>query len=79
MIIIPIKWLFHWEYTLFSDKPEYHPGNTGLSFFWGVTVFLAKNKKQSASRYTQCFAISTLAFERGVDFEKKTHHIIKGG
>ena len=20
MIIIPIKWLFHWEYTLFSDK-----------------------------------------------------------
>ena len=22
MIIIPIKWLFHWEYTLFSDKPN---------------------------------------------------------
>ena len=21
MIIIPIKWLFVWEYTLFSDKP----------------------------------------------------------
>ena len=21
MIIIPIKWLFHWEYTQFSDKP----------------------------------------------------------
>ena len=21
MIIITIKWLFHWEYTLFSDKP----------------------------------------------------------
>ena len=21
MIIIPIKWLFHWEYTLFSHKP----------------------------------------------------------
>ena len=21
MIIIPIKWLFHWEYTLFLDKP----------------------------------------------------------
>ena len=21
MIIIPIKWLFRWEYTLFSDKP----------------------------------------------------------
>ena len=24
MIIIPIKWLFHWEYTLFSDKPTIH-------------------------------------------------------
>ena len=23
LIIIPIKWLFHWEYTLFSDKPIY--------------------------------------------------------
>ena len=21
LIIIPVKWLFHWEYTLFSDKP----------------------------------------------------------
>ena len=21
LIIIPITWLFHWEYTLFSDKP----------------------------------------------------------
>ena len=23
MTIIPIEWLFHWEYTLFSDKPIY--------------------------------------------------------
>ena len=23
LIIIPTKWLFHWEYTLFSDKPIY--------------------------------------------------------
>ena len=23
MIIIPMKWLFHWEYSLFSDKPKY--------------------------------------------------------
>ena len=29
MIIIPIKWLFHWEYTLFSDKPLWVLGN-----FW---------------------------------------------
>ena len=25
LIIIPIKWLFHWEYTLFSDKPIFDP------------------------------------------------------
>ena len=24
LIIIPIKWLFHWEYTLFSDTAIYH-------------------------------------------------------
>ena len=23
LIIIPIKWLFHWEYTIFLDKPIY--------------------------------------------------------
>ena len=23
MIIIPIQWLFHWEYSLFSDKPSW--------------------------------------------------------
>ena len=23
LIIIPIKWLFHWEYNLFSDKPNW--------------------------------------------------------
>ena len=27
MIIIPIKWLFHWEYTLFSDKPIFISGS----------------------------------------------------
>ena len=26
LIIIPIKWLFHWEYTLFSDKPIFVRG-----------------------------------------------------
>ena len=32
LIIIPIKWLFHWEYTLFSDKPRcgYHENLMGL-------------------------------------------------
>ena len=33
LIIIPIKWLFHWEYTeytLFPDKPRYLTG-TGFN------------------------------------------------
>jgi hypothetical protein len=30
LIIIPIKWLFHCEYTLFSDKPMY-PGFKNLN------------------------------------------------
>jgi hypothetical protein len=38
LIIIHIKWLFHWEYTLFSDKPIYiiliiHHINYGKSPF----------------------------------------------
>ena len=32
LIIIPIKWLFHWEYTLFSDKPRCFDG--GLTRFF---------------------------------------------
>ena len=38
LIIIPIKWLFHWEYTLFSDKPIYQTSSvdTGVeSGDWG--------------------------------------------
>ena len=31
LIIIPIKWLFHWEYTLFSDKPICHLWASQLS------------------------------------------------
>ena len=30
MIIIPIKWLFHWEYTLFSDKPIWENDDEAL-------------------------------------------------
>lgn len=41
---------------------EYHPGNTGLSFFGGVTVFLAK--KHTVVVGTPNFAISTLSNER---------------
>ena len=35
LIIIPIKWLFHCEYTLFSDKPIWHwDGNRSLTIKW---------------------------------------------
>ena len=37
MIIIPIKWLFHWEYTLFSDKPIY---TIVIHFFWEWSIRL---------------------------------------
>ena len=36
LIIIPIKWLFHWEYTLFSDKPI-----SGMMVRIGVTTQMA--------------------------------------
>ena len=42
LIIIPIKWLFHWEYTLFSDKPMYHDVYSIASccmFFFCLIVF----------------------------------------
>ena len=31
MIIIPIEWLYNWEYTLFSDKPTYNWGYNPLT------------------------------------------------
>ena len=40
LIIIPIKWLFHWEYTQFSDKPiccflkSHYPGSYGHSIIY---------------------------------------------
>ena len=33
MIIIPIKWLYNWEYTLFSDKPIY------WNIYWDLDIF----------------------------------------
>ena len=38
LIIIPIKWLFVWEYTLFSDKPT-HDGDS-----WGYLRYLCVEK-----------------------------------
>ena len=40
MIIIPIKWLFHWEYTLFSDKPIWF-------FFGGIIAFFGRTLQVS--------------------------------
>ena len=39
MIIIPIKWLFHWEYTLFSDKPKW-PFSIAMLVYQRVLVNL---------------------------------------
>ena len=38
LIIIPIKWLFHWEYTLFSDKPIWENDNE-ITRILGVKKF----------------------------------------
>ena len=32
MIIIPIKWLFYWRYTLFADKPMCAFGKESMAF-----------------------------------------------
>ena len=42
LIIIPIKWLFHWEYTLFSDKPMWRKRLCLLLKF--VNLFSKKNQ-----------------------------------
>ena len=37
LIIIPIKWLFHWEYTLFSDTPiHWFIGDSFMFSFCGL-------------------------------------------
>ena len=47
LIIIPIKWLFHWEYTLFSDKYIYiyiHTAYHDLhTVEWHIPRFLNEN------------------------------------
>ena len=45
LIIIPIKWLFHWEYTLFSDKPIL--GGTAMGQQWN-TLRRARYTHQTA-------------------------------
>ena len=50
LIIIPIKWLFHWEYTLFSDKPIY--GISDLSENSAPPTSLITGNKFSKSSWT---------------------------
>jgi len=68
LIIIPIKWLFHWEYTLFSDKHIYYQCHTrgifqlpvsivrSLALFrtWDLQRSLGYEPVQSHSRLTFC-------------------------
>ena len=66
MIIIPTKWLFHWEYILFSDKPTWHfntpaknygmpgvppPGSPEPKF----TIYNSSTSRRSSWRYAQIF------------------------
>ena len=57
LIIIPIKWLFHWEYTLFSDKPiyilyTYYSSCLVLfSFILLIDVFLCGSTEVSNATY----------------------------
>ena len=57
MIIIPIKWLFHWEYTLFSDKPIFEKSQTAFNqvSFPGITL------KYSEQPWTAIVDDSTLS------------------
>ena len=41
LIIISIKWLFHWEYTLFSDKPKWFQSVEQCSFKMLQVLFFA--------------------------------------
>ena len=57
MIIIPIKWLFHWEYTLFSDKPRYsshslifHATATGTTALRSQGDDLSRRSHRSGNR-----------------------------
>ena len=40
LIIIPIKWLFHWEYTLFSDKPKRQTLLSAINIYWTRSILL---------------------------------------
>ena len=46
LIIIPIKWLFHWEHTLFSDKPIWANVGTYKTYRQHIGTMITFSKKQ---------------------------------
>ena len=72
LIIIPIKWLFHWEYTLFSggkshENPIKPPFSYGfpMVFLWflgsWVPAFVSREKTEAArAEYMRIFPILNL-------------------
>ena len=59
MIIIPTKWLFHWEYTLFSDKPIWDIFNL-TSVRHGMVTAIASEHRGC----WWCFYSESLTFSR---------------
>ena len=74
MIIIPIKWLFHWEYTLFSDKPIsdmagfWHSRNFQWRLQW--IGFLGKIYTRKTHR---CFHEDHMGLFRGEHFPQQSN------
>ena len=61
LIIIPIKWLFHWEYTLFSDKPKwwFSIANCEIASFVAMPLVMAWQRRR-------CFWGSPLMMRRAL-------------
>ena len=80
LIIIPIKWLFHWEYTLFSDKPTYWhgfflPWKANCQFFPGSlnnSMVLETNQSQLIPWPRALLTYVSPAFLKMNRFSKRT-------
>ena len=64
MIIIPIKWLFHWEYTLFSDKPIFHQQDFRVqqTKIYGLSDMISLHRLNA-------FSINVSSFFRAAEME----------
>ena len=71
LIIIPIKWLFHWEYTLFSDKPIWEIRGFPIGgFHRSMDWFSWENLQENP--------IFNWKIDFPVDFPKKTNPLNRG-